>query len=107
MFDIIRADVNIDDFHVRVSDAGGANVFYEMLAGVWGTKIKHKVEGLIESKLRILATRFDRQIYDVVRRTCQPSLAQEAKDTLLSAGTSAGAKLEELKETIKQSVQSL
>jgi len=107
MFDIIRADVNIDDFHVRVSDAGGANVFYEMLAGVWGTKIKHKVEGLIESKLRILATRFDRQLYDVVRRTCQPSLAQEAKDTLLSAGNSAGEKLEELKETIKQSVQSL
>jgi hypothetical protein len=47
MFDIIRADVNIDDFHVRVSDAGGANVFYEMLAGVWGTKIKHKVEALV------------------------------------------------------------
>lgn len=47
MFDIVRADVNIDDFHVRVSDAGGANVFYEMLAGVWGTKLKHKVEDLV------------------------------------------------------------
>jgi hypothetical protein len=107
MFDIVRADVNIDDFHVRVSDAGGANVFYEMLAGVWGTKIKHEVEALIESKLRILATRFDRQLYDIVRRTCQPSLAQEAKDTLVSAGKSAGEKLGEIKESIKQSVQSL
>jgi hypothetical protein len=107
MFDIVRADVNIDDFHVRVSDAGGANVFYEMLAGVWGTKIKHKVEHLIETKLRILASRFDRQLYDIVRRTCQPSLAQEAKETLMSAGQSAGEKLEEIKENIKQSVQSL
>eukprot|EP00026_Physarum_polycephalum_P004351 Phypoly_transcript_04369.p1 GENE.Phypoly_transcript_04369~~Phypoly_transcript_04369.p1 ORF type:complete len:679 (+),score=174.09 Phypoly_transcript_04369:109-2145(+) len=108
MFDIVRADVNIDDFHVRVSDAGGAgNVFYEALAGIWGTKIKHKVESLIEAKLRILATRFDRQLYDIVRRTCQPTLAQEAKATLLSAGQSAGAKIEEIKENIKQSVQSL
>jgi len=107
MFDIVRADVNIDDFHVRVSDAGGANVFYEMLAGVWGTKIKHKVEHLIEAKLRILASRFDRQLYDIVRRTCQPSLAQEAKETLTYAGQSAGEKLTEIKEGIKQNIQSL
>jgi hypothetical protein len=57
--------------------------------------------------LRILATRFDRQLYDIVRRTCQPSLAQDAKATLLSAGQSAGAKIEEIKESITQSVQSL
>jgi hypothetical protein len=57
--------------------------------------------------MRILATRFDRQLYDIVRRTCQPSLTQEAKATLQSAGESAGVKLEEIKENIKQSIQSL
>ena len=107
MFDIVRADVNIDDFHVNVSDAGSTNVFYEMLAGLWGTKIKHSIENLIESKLRILATRFDKQLYDIVRRTTQPSLAQEAKDTLIAAGKAAGEKLEEAKENVKATIQSM
>lgn len=107
MFDILKADVTIDDFHVNVSDAGSTNVFYEMLAGIWGTKIKHSIENLIEAKLRILATRFDRQLYDIVRRTTQPSLAQDAKDTLLAAGKAAGEKLEEVKESVTQSIQSL
>jgi hypothetical protein len=107
MFDIVRAECIIDDFHVRVSDTGSTNVFYEMLAGIWGTKIKHQIEHLIETKMRILATRFDRQLYDIVRRTTQPSLAQEAKDTILSAGQSAGEKLSDLQDTIKASVQSL
>lgn len=107
MFDILKADVVIDDFHVNVSDSGSTNVFYEMLAGIWGTKIKHSIEDLMEAKLRILATRFDRQLYDIVRRTTQPSLPQEAKDTLLAAGKAAGEKIEEVKENVKNSVQSL
>lgn len=107
MFDILKADVEIDDFHVNVSEAGGASVFYEMLAGIWGTKLKHSIEGLMEAKLRILATRFDRQLYDIVRRTTQPSLAQEAKDTLLAAGKAAGEKLEDIKEGVKSTVQSM
>lgn len=107
MFDILKADVVIDDFHVNVSDSGSTNVFYEMLAGIWGTKIKHSIENLIETKLRILASRFDRQLYDIVRRTTQPSLAQDVKDTLLSAGKAAGEKLEEVKENVKNNIQSL
>jgi hypothetical protein len=107
MFDIIRAECAIDDFHVRVSDAGGSNVFYEMLAGIWGTKIKHNIERLIESKMRVLATRFDRQLYDIARRTCQPSLVDEAKGTLQSATKSAGEKLTELKDIIATNIQSL
>lgn len=106
MFDIVRAECIIDDFHVRVSETG-TNVFYEMLAGLWGTKIKHQIERLIEDKMRILATRFDRQLYDVVRRTTQPSLAQDARATILSAGQSAGEKISDLQDTIKASIQSL
>jgi hypothetical protein len=106
MFDIVRAECNIDDFHVRVTESN-ANTFYEMLAGIWGTKIKHNIERLIESKMRILATRFDRQLYDIVRRTTQPSLADEAKATILSAGKNAGEKINEISETIKSNVQSL
>lgn len=107
MFDIVKADVNIDDFHVNVSDAGSTNVFYEMLAGIWGTKIKHSIEDLIEAKLRILASRFDRQLYDIVRRTTQPTLAQEAKETILAAGKAAGEKFEEVKDNVKANIQSL
>ena len=47
MFDIIKSEVLIDDFHVNVTEAGGANVFYEALAGVLGSKIKHQVENLV------------------------------------------------------------
>ena len=47
MFDIVKSEVLIDDFHVNVTEAGGANVFYEALAGVLGSKIKHQVENLV------------------------------------------------------------
>lgn len=106
MFDIVHAECNIDDFHVRVSDSG-SNPFYELLAGVWGTKIKHQIEMLIESKLHILASRFDKQLYDIVRRTTQPSLTQEVKASLLSAGKAVGEKLSELPGQVKSNIQSM
>lgn len=107
MFNVLRAECLIDDFHVRISDAGGANVFYEMLAGIWGTKIKHQIENLVEEKMNILASKFDHQLYDIVKRATQPSLAEEAKDTLLGAGKVAGAKVEELAESAKKNLQSM
>lgn len=107
MFDIVRADCVIDDFHVRVSDAGATNVFYEMLAGIWGSKIKHQIENMIEQKMRILVSRFDRQLYDIVRRSTQPTLLQEAKSTLIDAAQAAPGKITELQENIKSSIQSL
>jgi len=106
MFEIVKADCTIDDFHVRVTDTN-SNVFYEMLAGLWGTKIKHQIEFLIESKMRILATRFDRQLYDVVRRSTAPSLTTSAKDILLSAGTSLKDNVTNAADLLKQNIQSL
>jgi len=106
MFEILKADCTIDDFHVRVTDTQ-SNKFYELLAGLWGTKIKHQIERQIESKLHILAGRFDHQIYDVVRRATQPSLAQEAKTTLLDAGSSIREKITETASEVKANIQSL
>lgn len=106
MFEIVKAECTIDDFHVRVTDTN-SNKFYELLAGLWGTKIKHQIESLIESKMRILATRFDRQLYDVVRRTTAPSLTTEAKDTLLSAGKALQEKITDTAAGVKQNIQSL
>lgn len=107
MFTVLKSSCTIDDFHVRVSEAGGANVFYEMLAGIWGTKIKHQIEHQVETKMSILADRFDRTLYDIVRRSMQPTLAEEAKLTLLHAGESAGEKLKEGAEAIQAKVQSM
>lgn len=107
MFTVVRAEAHIDDFHVRVSDAGGANVFYEMLAGIWGTKIKHQIESVIELKMNLLCNKFDTQLYDVVRRAVQPSLAEETKEALLSTGKAAGEKLQETAEAAKKSLQSM
>lgn len=106
MFEIVKADCTIDDFHVRVTDTN-SNKFYELLAGLWGTKIKHQIENLIESKMKILATRFDRQLYDVVRRTTAPSLTTEAKGALLSAGKSLQEKIMDTATEVKQNIQSL
>lgn len=106
MFDVAKAECTIDDWHVRVSDTN-SNTFYEMLAGIWGTKIKHQVENLIETKIRILATRFDRQIYDIVRRTVQPSLTDDAKDSLFSAGKSITETLTNVATNVTANIQSL
>ncbi len=57
--------------------------------------------------MHVLATRFDRQIYDIVRRVSQPSLAQEAKETIISAGKSVSEKLQETAEDVKQNIQSM
>lgn len=57
--------------------------------------------------MRILASRFDRQLYDVVRRTTQPSLAQEAKEAILNAGQALGDKIQETATEVKQNIQSL
>jgi len=103
MFTVLRAEALIDDFHVRISDAGGANVFYEMLAGIWGTKIKHQIENLIEVKMNLLATKFDHQLYDIVRRATQPSLGEETKDALLSIGE----KIKDTAADAKSSLQSM
>ncbi len=46
MFEILKVDCTIDDFHVRVTDTK-SNTFYEMLAGLWGTKIKNQIEDLV------------------------------------------------------------
>lgn len=107
MFTVLRAECLIDDFHVRVSDAGGAGVFYEMLAGIWGTKIKHQIESLVEVKMRLLSDKFDTQIYDIVRRATQPSLAEETKGALLSAGQAAGEKIKDAADSAKSSLQSM
>lgn len=107
MFTILRSECVIDDFHINVSEAGGASVFYEMLAGIWGTKIKHQIEHQVEAKMNILADRFDRTLYDIVRRSTQPTLAEEAKATLLAAGHSAGDKITEITDKVKEGVQSL
>jgi len=107
MFDILKAECTIDDFHVRVSDAGSTNLFYEMLAGIWGTKLKAQMENLIEEKLKILATKFDRQLYDIVRRSTEPSLAHEAAETLQAAGAALGEKASETAQEVKKQVQSL
>jgi len=107
MFEVLKATCLIDDFHVRISDAGGANVFYEMLAGIWGTKIKHQIEHQVETKMNILADKFDRQLYEIVKRATQPSLTEQARDTLIAAGKTAGEKLAETASDVKQSVQSL
>jgi len=106
MFEILKADCIIDDFHVRITDTT-SNKFYEMLAGLWGTKIKHQIENLIECKLHILATRFDRQLYDIVRRVRQPSLAQEAKTTIIDTSRLIGDKVSETVGEVKASIQSL
>jgi hypothetical protein len=107
MFTVLRAEALIDDFHVNVTDAGGANVFYEMLAGIWGTKIKHQIESLIEVKMKLLANKFDSQLYDIVRRATQPSLAEETKDALLAAGKAAGEKIQDAAESAKSALQSM
>jgi len=106
MFEIIKADCTIDDFHVNITDTS-KNTFYEMLAGIWGTKIKHQIEAQIEAKMRILATRFDRQLYDIIRRTTQPSLTADAKSTIMSAGEALTEKLTTMGQDIKQNLQSL
>lgn len=107
MFKVLRAECDIDDFHVRISDAGTTNVFYEMLAGIWGTKIKHQIENLVEQKMNLLASKFDTQLYDIVRRATQPSLAEETKDALISAGKAAGEKIQETAATAKANLQSM
>jgi len=107
MFDILKADCTIDDFHVRVSDAGTTSLFYEMLAGIWGTKLKAQIEHLVEEKMRILATKFDRQLYDIVRRSVEPSLADEAVGALKDAGAVLGDKITEAGQEVKKQVQSL
>jgi len=107
MFSILKAECDIDDFHVRVSDTGAANVFYEMLAGIWVTKIKNQIEQLIESKMNLLALKFDHQLYDICRRATQPSLAEETKEALISAGQAAGERVKETVEDAKKSLQSM
>lgn len=105
MFTILRADCMIDDFHVNVQQSGG-NVFYEMLAGLMGNKIKHQIEHQVETKMHILADRFDRTLYDIVRRSTQPTLAEEAKLSLLGAGSATKDKITELVDAAKETVQS-
>jgi len=107
MFSVLRTECLIDDFHVRISDSGAANVFYEMLAGIWGTKIKHQIENQIEAKMDLLCNKFDRQLYDIVRRATQPSLAEETKDALISAGKAAGEKIKDTAADAKASLQSM
>jgi len=107
MFSVVRAECEIDDFHVRVSDAGGASVFYEMLAGMMGTKVKHQIEDLVEQKMNLLASKFDKQLYDIVRRATQPSLAMETKDAILSAGLSAVETVKDTATDAKSSLQSM
>jgi len=107
MFEVLRAECTIDDFQVRVSDAGGANVFYKMLAGLWGTKIKHQIEHLVEDKMTLLANKFDSQLYEIVKRATQPTLGEQAKDTLLSAGKAAGDKIAETAQDVKQSIDKM
>lgn len=107
MFTVLRAECTIDDFHVRISDSGAANVFYEMLAGIWGTKVKHQIENVVEQKMNLLATKFNRELYDIVRRATQPSLAEETKDAILSAGQSAADALKEQAAEAKKSLQSM
>jgi len=107
MFSVLRAECDIDDFHVRVSDTGAAAPFYEMLAGIWGKKLKSRIESLVEEKMNLLADKFNTQLYDICRRATQPTLAEETKDALLNAGKSAGEKIKETASEVQKSLQSM
>lgn len=98
MFEVLKTHCTIDDFHVNIT---GASVFYEMLAGIWGTKIKHQIEHQVERKMIILANKFDAQLYEIVKRATQPSLQDQVKDTVFAVGKAAGEKALEAKEAIK------
>nr|BAK02364.1 predicted protein [Hordeum vulgare subsp. vulgare] len=101
MFKVLKAECLIDDFHINISGAGGSNLLYEALAGIWGTKIKHQIEHQLEAKIKILSDRFNLQLYDIVRRATAPSLASEAKDALLSAKQLTSETLEMAAQGIK------